>query len=298
MTHPQDTAHNDRFVFALFLAGAFHAAVILGVTFKLPEVSKSSPTLEVTLAQHSVAEAQQDADYLAQHNQEASGTAEDPRELSTTRRAEIADTQIREINPAPQQMASRQADNRVQLVTTTGESERNAPEMPAEDRPSEEQQGDAAQDLLLMNPEIASLQARLDKIRQNIAQRPRVRRLTSVATRASADAAYLHAWREKIESVGNENFPKEALQRSITGKLRLLVRLLPNGAVEEITVLESSGQRIFDDAARQIVRLAAPFQPFPKEIRKDTDRLEIIRTWHFQTTGLVTAAARAESGRG
>lgn len=288
-------AQGERFVFALFLACAVHAVVIFGVAFAAPEARQAPPTLEVTLAQHHTSQAPEDADYLAQHNQQASGTADTPRELSSNRRAEIADTTIQEVNPLPQQQAARPAEQRRQLVTTVGDSTQQAPELPAEDKRSDEKRGDAPSDLPQVNPEIASLQARLDKIRQTIAQRPRVRRLTSVATRASADAAYLHGWRQKVESVGNDNFPEEALQRQITGSLRMMVRLLPTGAVEEVVILESSGERILDDAAQQIVRLAAPFEPFPAEIRKEADRLEIIRTWRFEMTGLSTAATKMPS---
>ncbi|WP_193165828.1 energy transducer TonB [Microbulbifer hainanensis] len=290
-------AQHDRFVFALFVACAFHAMVIFGVAFTAPKGHQAPPTLEVTLAQHRSAQAPEDADYLAQHNQQASGSADTPKELSTNRRAEIADTAIREVNPLPQQRSARPADQRRQLVTTIGQSPQQAPELPAEDKPSKEKRGDAPNDLPLSNPEIASLQARLDKIRQTIAQRPRVRRLTSVATKASADAAYLHAWRQKVEAVGNDNFPEEALQRQITGSLRMMVRLLPTGAVEDVVILQSSGERVLDDAAQQIVRLAAPFAPFPAEIRKEADRLEIIRTWRFEMTGFSTAAeGRPDNG--
>ncbi|WP_250460213.1 energy transducer TonB [Microbulbifer litoralis] len=296
-TSPQQAAQHDRFVFALFVACAFHAMIIFGVAFAAPEGRQAPPTLEVTLAQHHTARAPEDADYLAQHNQQASGSAERPRELSTDRRAEIADTAIRKVNPLPQQRAARPADQRRQLVTTIGESPQQAPELPAEDKHSDEKRGDAPTDLPPSNPEIASLQARLDKIRQTIAQRPRVRRLTSVATKASADAAYLHDWRQKVEAVGNDNFPEEALQQQITGSLRMMVRLLPTGAVEKVVILDSSGEPVLDDAAQQIVRLAAPFAPFPAEIRKEADRLEIIRTWRFEMTGFSTAAGKLP-GRG
>ncbi|WP_043319722.1 energy transducer TonB [Microbulbifer sp. HZ11] len=285
----------DRFTFALFLACALHALLIFGVAFTAPEAREAPPTLEVTLAQHKSVDAPEDADYLAQHNQQASGTAETPKELSTDRQAEIADTSIRQVNPLPQQQAARPAEQLRQLITTIGDSPTQAPELPAEDKRSEEKRGDAPTDLPPSNPEIASLQARLDKIRQTIAQRPRVRRLTSVATKASADAAYLHDWRQKVEAVGNDNFPEEALARQITGDLRMMVRLLPTGAVEEVVILESSGERILDDAAQQIVRLAAPFAPFPAEIRQQADRLEIIRTWRFEMTGFSTAAGKSPS---
>jgi len=295
VSHAAHTTPGDRFTFALFLACALHALVIFGIAFTSPEARQAPPTLEVTLAQHRASEAPDDADYLAQHNQQASGSADTPKELSTDRRAEIADTSIRKVNPLPQQQAARPADQLRQLITTIGDSPQQAPELPAEDKRSQEKRGDAPNDLPPSNPEIASLQARLDKIRQTIAQRPRVRRLTSVATKASADAAYLHAWRQKVEAIGNDNFPEEALQQQITGNLRMMVRLLPTGAVEEVVILESSGERILDDAAQQIVRLASPFAPFPPEIRKEADRLEIIRTWRFEMTGFSTAAGKSPS---
>ena len=137
----------------------------------------------------------------------------------------------------------------------------------------------------MISAEIASLQAKLDKQRQEYAKRPRVRTLTSVSTKESFDAKYLHEWGTRIEQVGNRNYPKEALSRHITGNLRLSVVINPDGTIYEIKVLQSSGQRILDDAARQIVRLAAPFASFPPEIRKQADRLQIIRTWSFEITG-------------
>ncbi|USD21783.1 TonB family protein [Microbulbifer variabilis] len=289
-TTPNYADQRERFTFSLFLAGAIHALLIFGVTFAEPEGRQAAPTLEVTLSQYNSPQAPEDADYLAQHNQQASGTADTPKELSSNRRAEFADTQIHDVNPLPQQQAARPADQRRQLITTIGDSPMQAPELPAEDKFSEEKRGDAPNDLARTNPKIASLQARLDKIRQTIAQRPRVRRLTSVATKASADAAYLHEWRQKVEAIGSDNFPAEALQQKITGSLRMMVRLLPSGAVEEVMILDSSGERILDDAAQQIVRLAAPFAPFPAEIRKEADRLEIIRTWRFDLTGFSTTA--------
>ncbi|GAB2890530.1 energy transducer TonB [Microbulbifer echini] len=288
-TTPFDAAQRERFVFSLFLAGALHV-LLLYVSFPDSEGRQAPPTLEVTLSQHQSAQAPEDADYLAQHNQQASGTADSPRELSSKRRAEFADTQIHDVTPLPQQQAAHPTDQRRQLITTIGDSPRQAPELPAEDTFSEKKRGDAPNDLALIKQKYASLMARKDKISQTIAQRPRVLRLTSVATKASADAAYLHEWRQKIEDVGNGNFPAEVLQQKITGSLRMKVRLLPNGAVEEVKITHSSGERILDDAAQQIVRQAAPFAPFPAEIRKEADRLEIIRTWNFELTGLSTSA--------
>jgi protein TonB len=130
--------------------------------------------------------------------------------------------------------------------------------------------------------EIASLEARLDAQRQIYAKRPRVKRLTSLSTAASTDAYYLNSWRRKIEKVGNLNYPAEARRDKLYGSLRLLVAIHPDGSLKEVALLESSGHAVLDDAAMNIVRLAAPYAPFPDELRQSTDVLEIIRTWQFR----------------
>ena len=58
--------------------------------------------------------------------------------------------------------------------------------------------------------------------------------------------------------------------------------ILPNGSVMKIDLLKSSGSVVLDQSAMRIVRMAAPYQPFPDELRKQIDRLEIIRTWRFE----------------
>jgi periplasmic protein TonB len=282
---PVDTG--DRLSFTFFLALALHAFLILGFSFKLPDHSNTSQTIEITLATHKSSRAPEQADFLAQHNQEASGTLDEVKQLTTERQAEFADIQVRDVNPVPQQQAaSTKKIKEQQLLSTTAKSDRTTQlTLNPDEREERETLEGLAEDQPLVSAEIASLQAKLDKQRQEYAKRPRVRTLTSVSTKESFDAQYLHEWSSKIEQVGNRNYPKEALNRHITGNLRLSVVINPDGTIYEIKVLQSSGQRILDDAARQIVRLSAPFASFPPEIRKQADRLQIIRTWNFEITG-------------
>ena len=62
----------------------------------------------------------------------------------------------------------------------------------------------------------------------------------------------------------------------------MLVALLPDGTIKEVRILKSSGTKLLDDSAVRIVRLAAPFAPFPDDLRREVDVLQIIRTWKFQ----------------
>ncbi len=115
----------------------------------------------------------------------------------------------------------------------------------------------------------------------------RVRRLGRVAPPPGTDFAYyLASWRRKVERVGQLNYPREARAQGIVGSLRLLVTITPDGALDDVRVLETSGHALLDDAALRIVRLAAPYAPFPPTMRATTDVLEIERTWRFLNSRL------------
>ena len=91
---------------------------------------------------------------------------------------------------------------------------------------------------------------------------------------------YLEDWRLKVERIGAMNYPEEA-RGKFFGTLVMSVALRPDGSVERIIVLRSSGNKVLDDAAKRIVMIASPFAPFPPDIRKETDYLDITRTWSF-----------------
>ena len=271
----------DRLSFTLFLAIALHAVVILGITFTFVKQRPATHTMEVTLAQHRSQNRPDKADFLAQFDQAGSGTLKNKALTTSPNKAEFHDTVIRETAPVQQAAAApRQVQEQATVVTTTAKSNQTAAVESQNDelQPAEEPV-EGEKSLLQRSLEIASLEARLDRQRQIYAKRPRIKRLTSLSTASSSDAYYLNSWRRKIERIGNLNYPAEARQQELYGSLRLLVSVLPDGSLKEVAILESSGHRVLDDAALNIVRLAAPFAD---ELRQTTDVLEIIRTWQFR----------------
>ncbi len=127
---------------------------------------------------------------------------------------------------------------------------------------------------------MASLNAELQQKLELRARRPR-RKFISANTKEFRFAAYMEAWRAKVERVGNINYPDEARQRDLSGSLLLDVAINPDGSVREITVRRSSGQKVLDDAAVRIVELASPFAPFPDDFLREIDILHVTRTWKF-----------------
>lgn len=142
----------------------------------------------------------------------------------------------------------------------------------------------AAQILGSRDQEIARLEASLEARSAAYASRQR-RKSVSASTREFRYASYLGAWARKVERIGNLNYPQAAKEQHIYGSLILDVAVRRDGSVESVRVVRSSGYELLDQAAVNIVNLAAPYAPFPPEIAAETDVLDIIRTWQFQRGG-------------
>ena len=281
--HPTVSA-NDRILFTLFIAGMFHALIILGLGWEFPAPEPAPAALEIVLAQSKSDKAPDKADYIAQANQEGSGELDKNALPTTDELAQFQDNEIREIQPLQQSASQKRVEpSNSKIITTIGDSKQQiAEQKPSPEDRKVEMTKEERLAMIQRSLEIASLEAQLEEQKQQHAKRPRKRQLTSVSTKESRDAYYLQGWSKKIETVGNLNYPAEARRKKIYGNLRLMVAVKADGSVQEVRILKSSGFKVLDQAAIDIVRLASPFMPFPPEIRKDTDILEIIRTWQFE----------------
>ncbi|MCC5885724.1 MAG: energy transducer TonB [Gammaproteobacteria bacterium] len=268
----------DRLSFALFLVAALHVAIILGISFVMPEPREASRSLEVTLAQFQSREVPIDADYMAQADQEASGDLDEAREMTTDRPSRDDDAHLADaFEPVP---PVTREDTVVRSITSTASPFRveDSEAVITEPEPAPD-----LRDLMLRRAQaLSSLDARQSIEVQQDARGPRVRRITSASTRTAVEAAYVNAWRNKIETLGNLNYPAEARRRSLEGDLRVLVEIDASGALRDVRILDSSGSAVLDEAAMRIVRLGAPYLPFPEEMRREADILQIVRTWQFR----------------
>ncbi|MCU1741329.1 MULTISPECIES: energy transducer TonB [Pseudomonas] len=271
----------DRLGFTLFLAALIHLALLLGVGFSFVEPKQISKTLEITLSTFKSVKPPEKADFLAQDNQQGSGTLDKKAIPKTTEVAPFQDNSINEVTPPPpaRQEVTEAAPKAV--VATVAPKPKKAvikhEQVKTEAAP---QQQAPTFDSSQLSSDIASLEAELAKEQQLYAKRPRIHRLSAASTMRDKGAWYKDDWRKKVERIGNLNYPEEARRQQIYGNLRLMVSINRDGSLYEVLVLESSGQPLLDQAAQRIVRLAAPFAPFTGDL-SDIDRLEIIRTWRF-----------------
>ena len=281
--------YSDRLGVMLFFAMALHAIFILGVSFSLEDAAdpKQLETMEITLVQSQTDEAPEEADYLAQANQLGSGDTDEKVRASSpfsnplpTPEQGFAPNTRDDITPpkADKEKFQREA------MTVTQSKQRVFSKPEKIPLPHEANEVTAAQ-LFERSSEIARLTAEINQLKKTFAREPHHTYLSGANAKKYQFAAYLDAWRAKVERVGNMNYPKQAQDKRLSGNLLLDVAINPDGSLHSIKVLRSSGHPVLDRAAQRIVRMASPFAPLPKEIRKNTDVLHIPRVWQFKNDG-------------
>jgi protein TonB len=277
----------DRLSSTLFVAALFHGVVILGVTFTATPLDDGDelPTLKITLVADGPSSeiSAEDADYLAQRSQEGSGQLAPGDRPTTTAGQDSARPQ--QGDPAgtdtddgrPRELAAGP-----ELLLTRNESPQQLETLP---RPNEDPAVDnqtAAQ--VFAGPSIATLATEIDEQATLPNEEPR-ELFASPSTRESTLAPYLNAWRNRIEQIGTLNFPAQARAQAASENPTLEVAIGADGDLVEIVIRESSGNPSLDQAALTILRLAAPFEPLPTEIRAEYDVLRFAYEWDFESGG-------------
>jgi protein TonB len=273
----------SRFQYAVLASLVLHAVVMFGITIRPPDLSKHDfvvPPLEVVLVNAQTASRPRQADALAQRNLDGGGNTDDHRRAKSPLPIMRHDPQTREptLESQPLQQLEREAKKLLTQVKsqTTVESAAIQPQPQTDIKVAVP---DAA-DIINKSVQIARLEAQIDKDLDFYQNRPR-RRFLGARTQEYRFARYIEDWRIKVERVGTLNYPQAARDQKIYGSLQLTVSIKADGTVENIEINRSSGQKILDQAALRIVRLGAPYSPFPADISRDTDVLSITRTWTF-----------------
>jgi protein TonB len=278
---------SDALGMALLVALAAHAFVILGISFDIARDKPPAPerTLDITLVQPKTKpKPVEKPDFLAQQSQEGGGE-----ETIKERRTSPLGNPQADPTPKPALEMERSGSEtpRPEVkpeVITTRKAERAERTPPPEPVVEAKPKTQLSQLLASTQTEIDRLTAELDR-RTLSASRNERRKAVNASTQEYKYAAYLESWRSKVEKIGNLNYPDEAKRKKLYGNLLMHVAVRADGSVERIVVRKSSGHKLLDDAAVRIVRLSAPFAPFPPEIRKEVDVLDITRTWQFLDGG-------------
>jgi protein TonB len=290
-------AANDRLASTMFLAALFHGILILGVTFTneagRPDAPVTSLDVVIVTRDYEKMAAPLEPALLAQRNLLGRGNAPLPARLRTA---------LPQTDDVPLPLGPDQMGETVE-PSPQGEAQRARAQLTAaaRDRPttlSAEQGAEAPQAAQRSLPRSSAVAAEIltepDAVTVIPDARPR-ELLVSASTRESRIAGYLNAWKTRVERVGTLNFPRAAELSRIRAYPVLEVAIGADGKLREVVVKNSSGYRNLDQAAMEILRISAPFEPFPEPLRDDYDVLRFAYEWHF---GRGTGAGRVSDVTG
>jgi protein TonB len=270
-------------VMALTVSIGLHMTV-LAVRFVDPEflrVRSTDPPLEIILVNAKSETRPGRAEALAQANLDGGGAHDAGRRTSPLPDAQIL--KDGDALEAARRMVEQLEEEQKKLLTVLRDSLQLRPlpkKEAAAEAPAPGVQDEQTRELL------ARAQSEIAKQVSDYQKRPRKHHFMP-STSEYRYARYVEDWRARVEKVGNENYPDEA-RGKVYGSLRVTVAVRKDGSVADAAIDKSSGSPVLDRAARRIVNMAAPFPPFPPEIARDTDVLEITRTWVFTNDLLST----------
>lgn len=270
-------------VMALTVSIGLHLT-FLAIRFVDPEafrVRSTDPPLEIILVNAKSEARPREAQALAQANLDGGGSHDQGRRSSPLPNSfEMRDGDS--LDSAKRLVQQLEEEQRKLLASLKESLEmRPLPVQEATERPP--QPGSEAEE---STRQLTRAQAEIAQQISDYQKRPRRHHFMPSASEYRF-ARYVEDWRARVEKIGNEHYPDEA-RGKLYGALRMTVSVRRDGTLVDAVVDRSSGSPVLDRAARRIVSMAAPFPPFPPDIARDTDILEITRTWVFTNDQLAT----------
>lgn len=271
-----------RFSAAGVVSLLVHAFVIFGLTFTVPdlrELQNMAPPLDVVLVNTKTQAKPAKADALAQHNLDGGGNT-DAKQRASSPLPAVTQQTTTELQQAKKRVAELEQEAR-RVLARAGVSQVDlAPAKTALAPTPEKGAAVDGTDLVQRSLAIARLEAQISRDWNAYQERPR-RKFVGARTQEYRYARYIEDWRQKVERIGELNYPQAARDQRIYGSLMATVSIRADGSLERIQIDRSSGNKVLDDATVQIVKLAAPYSALPPDIARETDILHITRTWTY-----------------
>jgi periplasmic protein TonB len=303
---------------ALLVSAILHIVLIASINFTFPDLRYEKDkisALDVVLVNAKTKSKPNKADALAQANLNRGGNTDENRQMKSAlpppkiKTSELTVAEQTQASTLAAQAATAQAEDerkqqrvsdlekQAQEVMTqlnsmkkieTKPTQQASAVLPADGQNESSIKNPDAKDLMETSLEIARLEAQIAKQQEEYQKRPK-RKSLGARTQEYRFATYVEAWRQKVERIGNLNYPEAAKEQQLYGQLRMTVSIKSDGSIEKIVINQSSGHRILDEGAKHIVEIAAPYPKFPENLSQDTDIIDITRTWTFtKEDGLAT----------
>jgi len=277
-----DRPTRDRLLGTALGASIVLHAIVLAIRFSPFDLTlhdRNGPPLEVALVNAKSKSKPTKAEILAQHRLDGGGNTDANRRAKTPLPVLPHESTSTELAVATQRVEALEQHAKEMLTQLKSSASVAAP-APTPNEAPEPAELPSATEILQRTLDAVRLEAQIAKEMDAYAKRPK-RRFVGARAEEYRFARYVEDWRMKVERIGNLNYPEAARAKKLYGSMLLTVGVRADGSLESIMIDRPSGVKILDLAARRIVEMAAPFAPFPADIRRDTDILYITRTWTF-----------------
>ncbi|MGI9270929.1 MAG: energy transducer TonB family protein [Woeseiaceae bacterium] len=281
----------DRLPAMLFLAALIHGILIIGVTFNpyLLDQFADAISLEVTIVANPDQQIDRpdEAEYLAQASQLGGGnTTAEVRPTAPLESASPIDNLGMENGEQLLDATAHQQSADQVLVTRNDQSLQVPDELRAEPQPKN------STAIALERGSDTTLPLPQDQDASNLIHDDDPRELViSVDTRDSVFAPYLDNWKRRIEAVGDQYFAELGNLAGLKGSPTLQVKIEASGQLSEVIIRKSSGSKVVDQAALDIIRRASPYDPFPDAASIDHDRVIFSYKFLFSEEVIPSTAA-------
>ena len=299
----------DTLQITLLVSAFVHAVMIAAVKFEPPDLKKfkdNLPILEVFLVNAKTESKPDKAEVFAQANLDRGGNTEQDRKMKSAlpalKQQEVEFTVKPSAQPKNGAKSAKQIAEDTQEQKRVAALEKQAQELMTQINSSKKVETQTVQQATAKKSELGDQEASNKKIDMNAVtaaalemdrlealiskqqdeyqKRPK-RKFIGARVKEYKYALYVDAWRQKVEKIGNLNYPEAAKNLKLYGQLQMTVSIKADGSIENIELNRSSGHKVLDEAARHIVELGAPYARFTDDMHKETDILSITRTWTF-----------------
>jgi len=291
MLEPTTTTGNDTILAFLFVAAVIHVLLILGVNFSEPKPEEFKRSIEITLVDTPAKKAPKQAKMLAQENQAGAGEHDIKPKPQAQKIANEGNTSQSKhlVKAEPEQEQSRPKVEK--KVITRQKSEKKIAEATVKPAPDKEPTAEERHHPIL-TPE--ALQEQITRIGTEVrdsqlsGEQSKIKFVSMVSAHKYLAAQYLKDWESKVERMGNRNYPEVASKKNFSATLTMDVGINADGSIYSIRINRSSGIPELDEAAKNIVRMSAPFAPLPQDLLKELNVLVITRVWKFSDESGIT----------
>lgn len=285
---PPTLSNNDSLLVTLFLAAVVHIVLILGISFSMPKPEKVHRSIDIILVNAPAKKAPKEAKFLAQENQVGAGAEtrkpEPPKQQLPSQEASEAKPVAKKVAEAEskpkavRKIVTQKVDEKKVVAVVDDEPEASEQEQQPRPRLSAES----------LQRQIAQLGAEI-RHKQESADTSEIKFINQLSAHKAIGMQYIKDWESKVERTGNLNYPTVAAKKNFSATLTMDVGISADGSIYSMRINRSSGNPALDEAAKNIVKMSAPFPPLPAEVLKETKVLVIPRVWKFSDESGMTS---------